>query len=39
MTEKEAETILSDLKASYDMLRKKLDELEVLLNNLLKEKG
>lgn len=38
MTENEARHIIADLKASNDYIKKKLDELELLIDNLLKEK-
>lgn len=38
MTENEAQHIIADLKASNDYIKKKLDELELLIDNLLKEK-
>ena len=38
MTEKEAQKIIADLKISYEKLKIKLDELEALVDDLLKEK-
>ena len=38
MTEKEAEMVIADLKISYEKLKIKLDELEALVDDLLKEK-
>ena len=39
MTEKEAEIVVADLKVSYDKLKIKLDELEALVDDLLKKES
>lgn len=37
MTEKEAEMVIADLKISYEKLKIKLDELEALVDDLIKK--